>query len=824
MNKKSTAIFAFISFFLISWMAHAESAKPLPTIATKTVGMQKHAGFIPLYWDGREGKMWIEIARWDAEFLYLHSLPHGIGSNDIGLDRGQIGEPRVVKFMRSGPRVLLVQVNESFRATSASSLERAAVEESFAQSVLWGGVIEAEDGETVLVDATSLFLRDAHGVASTLRVQEQGDYELDMARSAFYLPRTKAFPRNTEVEVILTFQSKVRAGTGGPGNWVRDVVPTPESITVHEHHSLIQAPDPGYHMRRLDPRAGIFGIEYLDFGTPVGESLRQQFIARHRLKKKDPSAAVSEAEEPIVYYVDPGAPEPIRSALIEGAQWWNQAFVAAGYRNAFRVELLPEDADPMDVRYNVIQWVHRATRGWSYGNAVMDPRTGEIIKGHVLLGSQRIRQDYLIAEGLLAPYEDGKTVSPEMLNMALARLRQLSAHEVGHTLGFEHNFAASISNRASVMDYPHPLVEIRDDGTVDLSNAYAVGIGEWDKTTVAYAYSDFAPGTDESQELENILQQAFSKGLLFITDPDARPDGSAHPKAHLWDNGTDATAELNHIMEVRRNALNKFSEKTIRSGRPLSSLEETLVPVYFFHRFQTIAAAKILGGVDYTYALRGDGLAFPQKIDPETQRKALAALLETLKPAALMLPPRVVELIPPKASSTQRYRESLPGRSGLTFDSLAPAESAANLTVGLILHPERASRLVEQNSQDSSSPSLSEVIDQLLSQTWKSQHPAGYTGAVQRVVDRVVLFHLMSLASNQSTRGQARAIAFWKLQELQSWMQNEIKAVKDESHKAHLALANAEIGVFLQKPTVVPVPTPQDPPPGAPIGCNWGNE
>lgn len=533
---------------LISFELFAQQA----TITAKTSGMQKFPGYFTFYWDSKEGKVWLEVDKWDTEFLYIDSLPAGIGSNDIGLDRGQMGESRIVSFQRSGPRVLLIQSNYAFRAITDNANERETVKQSFAQSALWGFKVEAEENNRALVDATGFFLHDAHNVIGVLKQTEQGDFKLDENRSAVYLPQTKNFPMNTEVEVTLTF-----TGTN-PGEWVRDVVPNPSDITVREHHSFIQLPDNNFKTRLYDPRSGFFGPVYMDFATPIEEPIRKRLISRHRLEKKDPSAAVSEAVKPIVYYVDNGAPEPIRSALVEGAQWWNQAFEAAGYKNAFQVKILPEDADPMDVRYNTIQWVHRYTRGWSYGNVVVDPRTGEIIKGHVTLGSQRVRQDYLIAQGLLSPFEEGKPVSHVMLEMALARLRQLSAHEVGHTLGLSHNYIASAENRASVMDYPHPFVTINADKSFDFSKAYTTSIGEWDKVSITYGYQHFPAGGDEKKALNVIIEEAAARGLIFLSDADARPPGSAHPKTHLWDNGPDAVAELTRILEIRSLALSRF--------------------------------------------------------------------------------------------------------------------------------------------------------------------------------------------------------------------------------------------------------------------------
>ena len=541
----------------------------LPSIASKTAGLVAMDGFVPLYWDEAEGKLWLEVPALDTELLYVHSLAAGIGSNDIGLDRNQLGSTRVVRFERVGRKIFLVEPNQEYRALSDNAAEVASVEDAFARSILWGFTAVAETDGRVLVDATDFVLRDVHGVADQLRQGRQGTYRLDRSRSAVHLPRTRAFPRNSEIEVILTFEGEP---TGG---FIRSVTPTASAVTVRQRHSFVASPPPGYEPREADPRAGFFGVTFQDYAAPLGEPMTRRWIARHRLEKRDPSAAMSEPVEPIVYYLDPGVPEPVRSALLEGARWWNQAFEAAGYRNAFRVEVLPDTADPLDVRYNVINWVHRSTRGWSYGSSVTDPRTGEILKGHVLLGSLRVRQDYLIAEGLLSPYETGREVPPELEAMALARIRQLSAHEVGHTLGISHNYIASTADRASVMDYPHPVARLTADGRIDLSDAYAEGIGEWDKMAVRYGYADFPAGTDEDAALEAILDEAESRGLRFLSDQDARPTGSAHPEAHLWDNGTDAAAELRRMMAVRRAALDRFGERAIRADRPLATLEET---------------------------------------------------------------------------------------------------------------------------------------------------------------------------------------------------------------------------------------------------------
>jgi len=791
----------------------AAQQRAVPPIKDRIAGMEKQDGFFPTYWDSRTGKLWLEAGRWGQEFLYVNSLAAGVGSNDIGLDRGQLGRTRIVRFERVGPKVLLIQSNYSYRANSRNPDEQRAVRESFAESVLWGGDVDAEEGGRALVDATSLFLRDAHDVAGSLRRANQGTWRLDNARSAFYLERTKNFPKNTEVEVTLTF-----AGDA-PGFFVREVVPTPDAITVRQHHSLIELPESGYTPRAFDPRAGYFGGQYMDYSAPVAEPVVQRFIARHRLSKRDPRAPVSEPVKPIVYYVDRGAPEPIRTALVEGARWWNQAFEAAGYKDAFRVELLPEGADPMDVRYNVVQWVHRSTRGWSYGSTVSDPRTGEIIKGKVTLGSLRVRQDFLIAEGLLAPYETGKPASPDMERMALARLRQLSAHEVGHTLGLSHNFVASATGQASVMDYPHPYAKLNDAGVPDLSHAYATGIGAWDKVAVVYGYQDVVPGEDEKQALDGVLRAANARGLYFLTDADARPPGSAHPQNHLWDNGTNAVDELERVMNVRRKALDRFSENNIREGAPMGTLEDTLVVVYLSHRYQVEAAAKSLGGLIYRYALRGDGQPVAALLSGPEQRRALEALLKTIAAGELALPERMLALLPPRPPGYSRTRESFRGRTGITFDALAPAESAASITIAMLLDAQRAARLVQYAARDRTLPPLEEVIRRLVEVSWKTPRKPGLPGETQRAVDMVALRHLMGLAADERAAPAVRAITARQMESLKAWLKAAVET--DSTQRALNAFAASEIERFQKDPKQYALPPAIEPPPGMPIGTDW---
>jgi len=818
----------------------AQAGGPPPRIEERTAGMRRLDGYFPLYWDERTGNLWLEIPRFDTDFLYTTGLAAGLGSNDIGLDRGQEGGGRIVSFQRVGPRVMLVQGNESFRSSSANPAERRSVEDSFARSVLWGFTVAAESDGRVLVDASDFFLRDGHGAGNALR---PGTYRVDRTRSAFYMPRTRTFPKNSEIEVTLTFANEAAGGRGGGGGGpaqgppaigagaagaggggggrggglfsgtVASVTPTAEAVTLREHYSLVELPDGNFKPRYDDPRAGYGGLSYVDYSVPIGEPMVQRYVHRHRLEKKDPAAAVSEAVKPIQYWVDPGAPEDVRKALVEGASWWNQAFEAAGFRNAFQVAVLPEGADPMDIRYNMINWVHRSTRGWSSGGTVSDPRTGEIIKATVTLGSLRDRQDYLIFEGLLSPYTTGDEKPEVLYQTALARVRQLAAHEVGHTLGLGHNYYDSAKGWISVMDYPHPQEKLREDGTIDISQAYPARIGDWDKVTIDYGYRQFPPGANEQAELTKILDDAWAQDLRYMTNQDA----DVHPKVDQWSNGVDQADELNRIMKVRRAALDRLGEHTIRSGAPMATIEEPLVPIFMYHRYSVESAAHMVAGQDYIYGMRGDGRT-PVKWEPAAgQRKALDALAATLKPAELTVPKRVLDAIPPRPPGFPRHRELFPRTTGAGFDPLSPATVAADVTIGFVLQPDRAARLVAQHAVDPSLPGLEEVIDRLVKATFDAPAATPYEQEIRRAEGRVLVDRVMWLATG-APNSQVRAIASYKLDRLAARLRVEGK-VANEADQAHRMLLAADIKRFLERPaqTMELIAEPAAPP-GAPIG------
>ena len=800
-----------ILFFLcFAFLVNISLAQSNSKIADKTKNYKKYDGYFTFWWDATNGKIWLQVDKLDKEFLYVNSLPAGLGSNDIGLDRGQIGNTRIVYFNKVGKKLLLVQPNYAYRASSNDFNERKAVKESFAQSIIASFVIDEDEGDKVLVDATNFFLRDAHGVADRIRNMKQGNYQFNESRSAIYLPNTKNFPLNSEFEATITF-----TGGSDAGRYVTSVTPSAEAITVRMHHSFVQLPDNNYKPRKYDVRSGYFAISYYDYSSPFSEQIQQMFIARHRLQKKNPNDAVSEPVQPIVYYLDNGTPEPIRSALLDGARWWNQAFEAAGYKNAFIVKVLPDDADPMDIRYNMINWVHRSSRGWSYGASITDPRTGEIIKGQVTLGSLRVRQDYLIFTGLLSPFEIGKPVPETMKQAAIQRLRQLAAHEVGHTLGLQHNYAASYNNRASVMDYPHPNISLNAKGEMDFSQIYTNEIGEWDKRAIMYGYSDFSTAPDENILLNKLLEENSKNGLLFIADFDARVASGLHPYAHLWDNGKDASDELKNVLAVREKALQQFSENNISTNTPLSKLEDVLVPVYNYHRYQLEAVCKLIGGMNYSYSVKGDiNQIKPTILSNTIQNKALQVALNCLNADILTIPNKIIELIPPRPPMYYNVGELFQKRTGLNFDALAAAEALADYELEFLFNADRANRLV-QFKAEANTLGWDDVLDAIINKTWKITLQTGLKKEVQLQTQQMVLSWLISLSMNDRANYAVKSICFDRLQQLKKYCAEQMKI--NPTLKAHYSYAIERI----DKPKDITVPQHKDIAPGAPIGCDW---
>lgn len=797
-------------------------APPVSQIATKTAGLASRPGLLDLFVDAELGKVMVRLppARGPrgtiGEYIYYEGIVTGLGSNPIGLDRGQVGEPQILRLRELGGKVLFELVNLRFRALSESADETRAVAESFANSIIWSAEIVARDaGGELLIDLGPFLLRDAHGVADRLAEAGQGGFSLDREKSAIDIDRCVAFPDNLELESTITL-------TGGkPGDEVRAVAVEPGFLTLIQHQSLVRLPDAGYTPREFDPRMGSYAIRFQDYAAPLAASVERRWIVRHRLQKVDPAAPHSAVRKPIVYYVDRAAPEPVRSALLEGAGWWSAAFQAAGFDDGFRVELLPEGVDPLDVRYNVIQWVHRATRGWSYGGGVIDPRTGEQLKGHVTLGSLRVRQDRLLFEGLAGAAKSGSGAPDDPVVLALARIRQLAAHEVGHALGFAHNFAASADGRTSVMDYPAPLVRINGQGELDFSQAYGVGVGEWDVHATQWAYGQFPPDTDEKAALEAIVQSGLRRNLHFLTDADARPASAANPRASLWDNGDDPVAALEQTMRVRRIALAHFGEANLRAGEPLALLEETLVPVYFHHRFQLQAAAKVLGGLDYRYALNGDSTpgALARPLSAERQRRALAVLLETLDPSVLDLPEETLRKLLPRPHGYEANREMFASRTAPAFDSLDAAATAADMTIRLLLQPARAARLVDFHRRNAAQPDFDEVLTALCNKVFLDTALLEPREAeIARVEQRVLVDRLIELSGNAAAPAWVRSRTDGALADLLQRM--DLLVPLDPAEKAHFSAVTAEIGRHLARPAAASAPVRLAPaePPGDPIG------
>ena len=773
---------------------------------------KKFTGFFDFYYEPSSDKILLEVDKIDYEFLYVPSLSSGIGSNDIGLDRGQLGRERIVKFIKRGNKLLLIEPNSYYRSSSNNQNEIRSIEQAFAKSIIYGFEIKDHQNDIFTIDFTPFLLEDRHGVAERLRRTGQGNYSVNKSSSAIELSNTKGFPNNIEFESLLTFSGK------SEGKWIQSVAPDSNNVTVIQHHSFVKLPDDNYKPRSFDPRSGAISVSYMDYSSPIDEKILKKNIIRHRLEKKFPENEKSEAIRPIVYYLDPGTPEPIRSALIDGAMWWNEAFESIGFIDAFQVKILPENADPMDCRYNVIQWVHRSTRGWSYGSNVSDPRTGEIIKGHVSLGSLRVRQDYLIAQSLIQnPYlaENKKKV----LEMSLSRIRQLSAHEVGHTLGFAHNFSSSTKQRSSVMDYPHPLIKIKDD-KINLDSAYAVGIGDWDKISVAYSYSEFKENQNEKNELNKILDKSYDDGYRFITDYDARSVGGAHVNAHLWDNSEDVTSGLDEIIKIRQKAIINFSENNISLGSTYSELEDAFVPIYFLHRYQTEAVVKLIGGLDYNYSLVGDGQLVVKTLDHETQLNALKSVLSTLDENFLTIPTEKLKLFPPRAYGFPRTRESFNSQMGVAFDPISAASTSSDMTLSLLLNHERLNRVNLQSSMKTGI-SVNKIFESLFKMLNDNLllGEKNYAAIVKDVVAENILKHFMNISVNDKYVSNVQANADYYLNEFYFNLQGMINKRNLKSRdKYYINYLLKIIQDFKKSPEKFQLKNAPKIPDGSPIG------
>jgi len=764
-------------------------------ITLPSVKAQSERPFYNIEYQAKTGKLMLKLDRFNEDFILVHYFASGIGSNDIGFDRGKIGGQKLVQFRRLGNKVLLVENNTQYRAESPLEAERTAVKDAFASSIIFGFVVEKDTTDGVYIDLAPFLMEDHMGAANTLKELKQGSYKIDKPRCAVVPESLLTFPKNVEFEAWLTLAGEAN------GDQIKSVTPSPDLVSYRQHTSFVALPDAGYQPRIYHPYSGYFDLSYYDYASAIHEPIEKKLIMRHRLEKKFPNKEKSEAVEPIVYYVDNGCPEPIKTALIEGAAWWNEAFEAAGFTNAFQVKELPADAHPLDVRYNTIQWVHRSTRGWSYGNSVYDPRTGEIIKGHVSLGSLRVRQDFMIAQGLLSLYKGDKEDHGPMTALALARLRQLSAHEVGHTLGLAHNFAASINDRASVMDYPHPLVTVATNGSINMDKAYDNKIGIWDKRAIVYGYST----TNTPKALQKIIADTKSLGLKYLSDPDARPDGSAHAEAHLWDNGTNAVTELDRIMQLRQSSLARFGANSLANGQPFSELEKILVPIYHMQRYQVEAVAKWIAGYTYAYDVKGEDPAGSTKVVGLTEQKqAIAALASTLTPEQLKLPDHLFNLIPPHAYGYSASRESMKAETGYGLDQNAAATATIDHVLSLLLHPQRLAR-IQNPGQMGLNAYLAEINKNMNTINLPSPTDLDY------LRERRWFIRLIALASNPRQANIATEAFDLVRTSKKFWARTH---GDDIHHRYLIYLADK-----LEANELPELPSPLSLPPGAPIGC-----
>ena len=730
-------------------MASPERAAP-----TVFDGTEARDGLLPTHVDKASGKILFTLPPAGADgvsarFLFTASLRTGLGAAPTMLERGRIGNTQVLAFRRIGKKVAAVFENPRFRATGADPLDPRGSGD-FATSVVWMGDVVATlaDGSTV-IDISDFLTGDVVGIADSLNQSADtlgtGDapqgagkgFKREAGLSAAIPESLKVFPQNIEVEALQTYASDV------PGDEVSNIAPEPKRVSFTVHASFVALPGPGFVPRRFDPRMGGFSTQQVNFAAPLGKDVVGDFANRFRLEKVTPGAAPSPVKKPIVYYIDARAPQPIRDALVEGVAWWKDAFTAAGFIDAFRVETLPDGVDPLDARYNIVNWDDRATRGWSYGQEIVDPRSGEIVKGMVVLGSLRARQDIQIYEGLVGAAAINSGGPNDPVRVALGRLRQLGAHEVGHTLGFAHNFAASTQGRASVMDYPPPRIGLVD-GKPDLSDAYASGIGAWDRASVAWLY-----GAPDDAAAEAVARGAVDAGMRFIHDTDARSPDTGQRWAALWDDGADPTGELNRLMTVRRAAVDHFGLAMLEPGEPVANLRRRFVPVWLLHRYEVAAAAKAIGGAEFSYAVAGDGHEATRPVSGADQRAALDALLATITPAALRVPDTLIPLLssPRNGSDNRQFDiELFRTARGPLFDPLVAADVGVEITLGSLLSPARLARVSAQHAVDGNALGVAEIVDRLVTTTVTARQDA----LSQRIAYRT-LVTLAATAGNRAT-------------------------------------------------------------------------
>ncbi|MEJ1962141.1 MAG: zinc-dependent metalloprotease [Gammaproteobacteria bacterium] len=723
----------------LSPMAAQADAAPTPVTASPD------GALLPVSVDAGKNRVLLTLPAADGEgvsgrYLFTQSIKTGLGSADVTIDRGMQGDTRVLAFRRMGGKVAVVFENPRYRASGDASVQKGATASFPFSTIALLDVVNEGKGGLVTVDATPLLLTDAMDLGGSLASSAKG-FRLSEKLSAVDPTSVKVFPRNIEMETLQTFVGDV------PGNELNTIAPDGRAISFTVHSSFIALPEPGYVPRKWDTRSGSKYAQIYDFGTPLGAPMLTEYATRFRLEKIDAAAARSPVKKPIVFYIDPAAPEPIRSAVATGVRWWADAFDAAGFVDAFKVESLPPGVDPLDARYNVVNWASRQNRGWSYGNGVIDPRTGEIIKASIVLDALRARQNITIFEGLVGTAHNDTGDSNDPVRVALVRLSQLAAHEVGHGLGFVHNWRASVQDRASVMDYPGPKVAIIG-GQLDLGDAYATGIGPWDKFTVDWLYGQPTPGVDGDAEAKAKADAIYKAGFLFGTDTDGLAPDTPLPGVNMFTDGQDMPADLEHTRQVRRIALDHFGPQVLHAGEPLADLRRKFVPIWLFHRYSVPATGKLVGGVIYDYALAGQGRPLPTRVPAVQQLAAMDALVATLSERELTVPEPLAMLLSSGTSDrgdVQTTREVFKTAGTVVFDPLVAADVAAQITLDSLLAPSRLTRLHIQHGYDAGQPDVATLLDKL--------HPviSAHASPIARRISQRTLLAIAAAAEDPDT-------------------------------------------------------------------------
>lgn len=803
----------------------------LQTSALAQNGLERKDGFIPLLWDAAQAKLYFEIPEFDKDILYFASIAKGSGSGSVGFEWAGGGEGGVIQFHRAGAKVFVVEKNLRFRAGSGGPGLEQGIDESFPDSIIASLPVTKTEGSKVVVDATPLVVRDSVGFGAGRGRGGRpafdpagGDgsaavWQFDPNRSAIFLPRTKAFPKNTEVEVTVTYEAQ----SGGART-----APESRILTGRLHYSFVEPPT-GYTPRAADPRIGVGSIRFFDYSRPSSVSNGVEWVRRHRLEKKDPSLALSEPKQPIVYYLDSAIPEPTRSAMKDGFLWWNKAFEAAGFKNALQIRDLPPGMDPMDVRYNQIYWVNRDERGYSTGGGLTDPRTGEILAARVRLESDRVHtasrywQAYEPPAGgasgsahedeFFAPLPPYSTPETEQ-QLVLLREALLTAHEAGHSLGFGHNWNSSMNDRASVMEYPSPRIKLVN-GRIDLTDAYQKQIGAYDTVMVRYAYTVF-PADKEKAGLEGVIQDMRKQGLLFTPSTD--------PRWNRYDDLADPAEYLRQAIAQRKVLMAGYGPSILQPGEPYGNLRGIrLWMAYLHHRWAIDSGVRYIGGMYHNIAVKGDSIPPTEIVPAAKQREILGLLLDALSPENLAIPEMLLASLTveptgeggPVRRSQGPDLEHFEMSTGYAFDQLSAARTTAGLVLEQLLEPEKAARLISFADRQTGALTLPEVIDAVAKKVWSEAAKSGVDRSLQRQTQRVFVDALMMLGASPAATPDVKAVVMASVASLRA----KVAEMKDADPvtEAHLRQVERDLARFAQNPTAAPKRSWAPPPVMAPI-------